>query len=242
MTLEGADKSQQCHKYFRQYSIFASDRSQVRTWGHETCFLPWAPSNLVTPPLVGYSRGGQLVFDWDRLENFLTTNDRPVGRKVTSTKCHKVQRFSFLFTFWNIDWKMLFSGILWIQCKIRRDRPSDTRRDRRVGHPWATVSMKLTPLQLPFVHHNPCCDGCERDAEKNRVRNTVAYAENFQGGVLVQGHTVVICIWCSLFVTSQFDVISMFPNQRFGEVSWYNNAYFSTSTPLISYGIALNIN
>jgi len=49
--------------------------------------------------------------------------------------------------------------------------------------------------------------------------STVAYAENFHGGVLVQGRMVVICIWCSLFVTSQFDVISMFPNQRFGEVS-----------------------
>jgi len=53
---------------------------------------------------------------------------------------------------------------------------------------------------------------------------------------------VVICIWCSLFVTSQFDVISMFPNQRFGEVCWRNNAYFYTSTPLISCVIALNIN
>jgi len=31
-------------------------------------------------------------------------------------------------------------------------------------------------------------------------------------------HMVVICFWCALFVTSQFDVISMFPNQRFGEV------------------------
>jgi len=40
----------------------------------------------------------------------------------------------------------------------------------------------------------------------------------FMGWVLVQGHMVVICIWCALFVTSQFDVISMFPNQRFGEV------------------------
>jgi len=47
---------------------------------------------------------------------------------------------------------------------------------------------------------------------------SVAYAENFNGGVLVQCHMVVICIWCALFVTSQFDVISMFPNQRFGEV------------------------
>jgi len=46
----------------------------------------------------------------------------------------------------------------------------------------------------------------------------VAYAENFHGGSLVQGHMVVICIRCALFVTSQFDVISMFPNQRLGEV------------------------
>jgi len=38
------------------------------------------------------------------------------------------------------------------------------------------------------------------------------------GVVLVEGHMVTICIWCALFVTSQFDVISMFLNQRFGEV------------------------
>jgi len=35
-------------------------------------------------------------------------------------------------------------------------------------------------------------------------------------------HMVVICVWCSLFVTSQFDVIFMFPNQRFGEVCRQN--------------------
>jgi len=46
----------------------------------------------------------------------------------------------------------------------------------------------------------------------------VAYAEIFIGGGLVQGHMVVICIWCTLFVTSQFDVNSVFPNQRFGEI------------------------
>jgi len=28
---------------------------------------------------------GQLVFDWDRLEDFLITRDRPVGNKVTNT-------------------------------------------------------------------------------------------------------------------------------------------------------------
>ena len=54
----------------------------------------------------------------------------------------------------------------------------------------------------------------------------VAYAENFRGGGLVQGHMVGICIWCALFVTSQFDVISMFPNQRFGEVCWHSMHIF----------------
>ena len=38
----------------------------------------------------------------------------------------------------------------------------------------------------------------------------MADVENFYGGGLVQGHVVVI--WCALFVTSQFDVIFMFPN------------------------------
>jgi len=46
---------------------------------------------------------------------------------------------------------------------------------------------------------------------------SVAYAEIFHGGfhsVTYGGH----CIWWALFVTSQYDVIFMFPNQRFGEV------------------------
>ena len=34
---------------FLQYSTFASGRPQVRTWERPTCFLPRAPSNLVTP-------------------------------------------------------------------------------------------------------------------------------------------------------------------------------------------------
>jgi len=37
----------------------------------------------------------------------------------------------------------------------------------------------------------------------------------------IQWHMVVICIWCALFVTSQFDVMFMFPNQCFGEVCWH---------------------
>jgi len=31
--------------------------------------------------------GGQLVFDWDRIESFLITRDRPVGNIVTNTTC-----------------------------------------------------------------------------------------------------------------------------------------------------------
>jgi len=37
-------------------------------------------------------------------------------------------------------------------------------------------------------------------------------------GCFIQWHMVVICIWCVLFVTSQSDVIFMFPNLNFGEV------------------------
>jgi len=44
---------------------------------------------------------------------------------------------------------MFFLGILSIQCKIRRDRPSDTRRsigrcDRPIGHPWSISAFKAT--------------------------------------------------------------------------------------------------
>ena len=53
----------------------------------------------------------------------------------------------------------------------------------------------------------------------------------FIGGVLVQGHMVVICIWCAIFVTSQFDIISMFLHQHFGEVCWHNMHIFLHPLP-----------
>ena len=49
MTTVGAEKSQQCHKHFLQYSTFASERPHFRIWGRQTFFLPRAPANLVTP-------------------------------------------------------------------------------------------------------------------------------------------------------------------------------------------------
>jgi len=45
----GGRKSQQCQKYFFQYSTLACKRPQVWTQGHQACFLPRAPSNLVMP-------------------------------------------------------------------------------------------------------------------------------------------------------------------------------------------------
>jgi len=34
--------------------------------------------------------GGQLVFAWDRLENFMKIRDRPVGNIVRNTKCQNL--------------------------------------------------------------------------------------------------------------------------------------------------------
>ena len=46
-SLRGAKKSQVISTFF-QNSTFASERPQVRTWGRQICFLPHAPSNLVS--------------------------------------------------------------------------------------------------------------------------------------------------------------------------------------------------
>jgi len=40
MIAGGAEKSQQCHKCFFQYSTFASERPQVRTWGAKLASCP----------------------------------------------------------------------------------------------------------------------------------------------------------------------------------------------------------
>ena len=49
ITTRAAEYFQLCLTYFFQYSTFASEIPQVRTWGRQTCFLPRAPSNPVTP-------------------------------------------------------------------------------------------------------------------------------------------------------------------------------------------------
>ena len=64
MIASGAENSHQCHKYFPQYSIFASERPQFRTQGRQTCFLPQAPSSLVTPLTVPKSRFDIILLWW----------------------------------------------------------------------------------------------------------------------------------------------------------------------------------
>ena len=63
ITAGGAEKSQQCHKYFLQYSKFVFERTQIWPKGRQTstmgapvrpgvsriCFVPRAPYSLVTP-------------------------------------------------------------------------------------------------------------------------------------------------------------------------------------------------
>jgi len=52
--------------------------------------------------------------------------------------------------------------------------------------------------------------------------NASGVRRKFSWGGFIQWHRVVICICCALFVTSQFEVIVLFPNQRFSEVRWHN--------------------
>jgi len=56
----------------------------------------------------------------------------------------------------------------------------------------------------------------ESRTEKHSIGISSGVRRKFSWGCLVQGH--MVAIWCALFLTSQFDVIFMFPNQRFGEV------------------------
>ena len=72
-------------------------------------------------------------------------------------------------------------------------------------------------------------------------RSTSGARRKVSWGPFIQWHMVVIFIWCGLFVTSQFDVIIVFPNQHFREVCW-RSAYSSTRNLVILCVIALNTN
>jgi len=55
----------------------------------------------------------------------------------------------------------------------------------------------------------------------------------FSWGEFIQWRKVVTCVRCTLLVRSQFDVIFMFPKQRFGDVCWHNMHIRLHALPLI---------
>jgi len=74
-----AEKSQQCHTHFLQYSTFACEKPQVRIWGHQTCFLPRA-SFILVKPLSGDST---FLVHSSEVTNVGQNNDIKVQEKTT---------------------------------------------------------------------------------------------------------------------------------------------------------------
>jgi len=102
---------------------------------------------------------------------------------------------------------------------------------------WEYRVLFPSPRTLALHLYHPA--SCSYNANLNRHQSRTQ--KNFMGGVFSSGsyggHLYLLCAVCDVTIW----LISMFPNQRLGEVCWYNNAYFSTSTPLIFCVIALNI-
>jgi len=82
------------------------------------------------------------------------------------------------------------------------------------------------------------CDIVGTFRHRSDSAHPVAYEENFRGG-FIQWHMVIICTWCALYVTSQFDVMFMFPNQRFGE---QHNMHILTHAISLFYVLLHSIN
>jgi len=64
-----------------------------------------------------------------------------------------------------------------------------------LGHSFPLLNAQKTILTT--VELDACLDSSTR--------------RKFSWGGFIQWHMVVVCIWCALFVTSQFNVMLMFP-------------------------------
>jgi len=83
----------------------------------------------------------------------------------------------------------------------------------KVAQPWYTTICETGSL----------INACDLHPDDHRTpggRCQQRTQKIFMGG-FIQWHMVVICVWCALFVTSQFDVIFMFSS----EVCWHNRHY-----------------
>jgi len=92
--------------------------------------------------------------------------------------------------------------------------------------------MKLVQFQA-HGKHIYCWSGNSKTKSKWKRFDISGVCRKFLWGIFIQWHMVVISIWCALFVTSQCDVIVLFPNQRFGEVCWHNMHIFLHPLPLL---------
>ena len=94
MAAWGTKKSKQCRKQFLQYNTFASERRRVRTQGGQTCFLPRAPSNLVTPLLYSVKSQWQNGYRWRNHMHFLSwSSSHKVQQSDRDRKSFLKQRY-----------------------------------------------------------------------------------------------------------------------------------------------------
>ena len=104
--------------------------------------------------------------------------------------------------------------------KLKGKAYADSKRQESsidVGDQVLVRAPKLNKLSSnfdPVIAKNGGQLTIERDGASLQWRTQ----KIFMGGGLGKDRMVVICIGLALLVTSQFDVISTFPNQRFGEV------------------------
>jgi len=66
---------------------------------------------------------------------------------------------------------------------------------------------------------------------ENRVPTSGVRRKLLWEGGFIQWHMLVVCIWCTLFVTSQLDVIFMFPNERLAKFVDIICIFFYTRSP-----------
>jgi len=98
------------NSFYFVLNLFQRDGSSklLSYWWYERCFvlLCWVKWHMCCVCCEGkysYFMGGQLFFDWDWLESFFITRNRPVGNIVTNTKCQRVSHVQMQCTIASIS-------------------------------------------------------------------------------------------------------------------------------------------
>ena len=144
------------------------------------------------------------------------------GQKYFSRGGPKVAKFDFTHS--KLRKRPFFAKNLIGKCQISNSRgallhlpPLPTLLIQTTLLPLCNNAWRFKKLNISFSSFIPL----NSLSASLRNRSTACHCgvrRKFSWGGFIQRHRVVICIWCALFVTSQFDVIVLFPNQRFSEV------------------------